>query len=122
MRLARATIDRVKAPIELAVPLGIGAILGFSVGVVMGIVAGPLGAVVGVATGTGFGLVAGLAMHRDEKRRAARSRYLDRVIGVEEGDLGAAPVAIPRPSDASDEPSRAAWVAEWLTPPPPVAG
>jgi len=85
----------------------------------MGIMAGPVGAVLAVAGGTIAGLCAGLAMHRDDTRRAARSRELDDIIGVTEGDLGAAPVSMPaQPDDTAAK----AWMAEWLTPPPPVAG
>jgi hypothetical protein len=105
--------------IELATPLGVGAFLGLSAGVVLGIMAGPIGAILAVAGGTVAGLVAGLAMHRDDSRRAARSRELDDIIGVTEGNLGAAPVSMPPPRDDT---AANAWMAEWLTPPPPVAG
>ena len=84
----------------------------------MGIMGGPGVAVLGVVAGTAAGLVAGLAMHRDDKRLAARARELDDIIGVTEGDLGAAPVSMP---PSAEEASDRAWIAEWLTPPPPVA-
>jgi hypothetical protein len=110
--------------IELATPLGVGALLGISAGVLLGLVAGWIGAIVGFAVGGAAGLLAGTAMHRDEGRRAARGRELDAIIGVDGGDLGAAPVSMPppEPDDAPKEPSPAQWMAEWMTPPPPVAG
>jgi hypothetical protein len=58
-------------------------------------------------------------MHRDEERRSARARELDGIIGVAGGDIGAAPVALTE--DAESDHAKA-WMAEWLTPPPPVAG
>jgi hypothetical protein len=105
--------------IELATPFGVGATLGLSAGIVMGIMAGVTGVVMGVCLGAAAGAVAGLAMHRTEEHRAARTRQLDEEIGVTGGDIGAAPVSMPpRPDDAG----HTSWVAEWLTPPPPVAG
>jgi hypothetical protein len=105
--------------IELAAPLGVGAVLGLSAGVVTGMMAGVAGVIVGVGVGTLAGAIAGMTMHRDEGRRAARSRELDEIIGVSGGQLGAAPVMMP---PAPEESSRSTWVAEWLTPPPPIAG
>ena len=110
--------------IELATPLGVGALLGISAGVLLGLVAGWIGAFVGFAAGAAAGLLAGTAMHRDEGRRAARGRELDAIIGVDGGDLGAAPVSMPppEPGDDAQGPSSEQWMAEWLTPPPPVVG
>ena len=105
--------------IELATPFGVGAILGISSGIVTGMMAGLVGAVVGLGVGALAGAAVGLAMHRDEERYAARSRELDEIIGVAGGELGAAPVSMPR---ATDESSSSTWGAEWLTPPPPIAG
>ncbi len=105
--------------IELAAPLGVGVGLGLSTGIVTGMMAGPVGLVLGIAFGGAAGFFAGAAMFRDARRREARNRELDAIIGVSEGDLGAAPVAMPR--EEGESPSTA-WVAEWLTPPPPVAG
>jgi|HubBroStandDraft_6_1064221.scaffolds.fasta_scaffold1442252_2 hypothetical protein len=111
--------------IELATPMGVGAILGLSAGIVTGIMAGMVGALVGLCVGSLVGLVAGTAMLRDEGHRAARGRELDQIIGVSGGDMGAAPVSIPptamREAREAEESSKA-WMAEWLTPPPPVAG
>ncbi|HEY8040922.1 MAG TPA: hypothetical protein VIF15_14050 [Polyangiaceae bacterium] len=108
-----------RARIELATPLGVGILLGLATGILLGMVAGGMGALVGLAAGAGAGFLAGTAMHRDEGRRAARARELDAIIGVAGGDLGAAPVSIPPPAD---EAPSTQWMAEWLTPPPPVAG
>jgi len=105
--------------IERAAPLGVGAVLGLSAGAVMGVMAGPGPAVLAVVAGALTGLAAGIAMHRDDRRRAARARELDAIIGVSGGDLGAAPVSMPAPAPEDD--AGKAWIAEWLTPPPPVA-
>ena len=105
--------------IDLAAPLGVGLGLGLSTGIVTGMMGGPVGLVLGIALGGIAGFFAGAAMFRDARRREARNRELDAIIGVSEGDLGAAPVAMPH--EAGESPSTA-WAAEWLTPPPPVAG
>jgi hypothetical protein len=104
--------------IEMATPLGVGVVLGLAAGLLLGMVAGVVGAVVGLGAGAAAGWLAGTAMHRDEGRRAARARELDAIIGVDGGDIGAAPVSVPPPDDLTP----AQWVAEWMTPPPPVAG
>jgi len=102
--------------IEIATPVGVGLVLGLSAGVLLGMVAGIAGVILGLPVGMIAGFLAGSAMHRDEGHRAARVRELDEIIGVAGGDMGAAPVSIP------PEPAPADWMAEWLTPPPPVAG
>jgi hypothetical protein len=106
--------------IELAAPLGLGVGLGLSTGIVTGMMGGPVGLVLGVAIGGVAGFFAGAAMFRDARRRDARNRELDAIIGVTEGDLGAAPVAMP-PTEPGES-AASAWIAEWLTPPPPVVG
>ena len=113
--------------IELATPMGVGAILGISAGIVMGIMAGVTGGIIGLCVGGVAGVIAGTAMLRDEGHKAARSRELDAIIGVHGGDIGAAPVSMPPPAledEALEEDAgaRERWLAEWLTPPPPVAG
>jgi hypothetical protein len=106
--------------IELAMPFGVGAALGLSSGIVAGMMAGAAGVAVGIGVGAVAGVIAGLAMHNEEGHRALRSRELDETIGLAgSGDLGAAPVSMP---PSVDESSRAAWLAEWLTPPPPAVG
>lgn len=105
--------------IELAAPLGVGVGLGLSTGIVTGMMGGPVGLVLGTAIGGIAGFFAGAAMFREARRRDARNRELDAIIGVCGGDLGAAPVAMPRdPAEGSAD----AWLSEWLTPPPPVVG
>lgn len=108
--------------IELATPLGTGTLLGIAAGVITGIMAGPVGAVLGLCGGALAGFAAGKALHLAEDHRSARTRELDAVIGVTAGNLGAAPVSMPPPGATSDAEGRERWVAEWLTPPPPVAG
>jgi hypothetical protein len=102
--------------IEMATPIGVGVTLGLSAGILLGMVAGIAGVVLGLAAGAVAGFLAGRTMHRDEGYREARVRELDAIIGVGGGDMGAAPVSMP------PEPTPADWMAEWLTPPPPVAG
>jgi hypothetical protein len=123
MWFERAAMTR----IELATPMGVGAILGISAGIVMGIMAGATGGIIGLCVGAVAGAIAGTAMLRDEGHRAARSRELDAIIGVHGGNIGAAPVSMPPPAledeSLEEEPgARERWLAEWLTPPPPVAG
>jgi hypothetical protein len=111
--------------IEIATPLGVGIILGLLAGLVTGMVAGVGGALVGMQAGFVAGMIAGTVMHRDEHRRSARSRELDSIIGVGGGDLGlgAAQVAMPTETPApAGVSTREQWLAEWLTPPPPMAG
>lgn len=105
--------------IEFATPLGVGVGLGLSTGIVTGMMAGPVGLVLGTAIGGIAGFFAGAAMIREARRRDANDRELDAIIGVSGGDLGAAPVAMPRDDRQSTAES---WLAEWLTPPPPVVG
>ena len=102
--------------IEIATPLGVGTILGLTAGILLGMVAGIAGVLLGLMAGAAASVLAGAAMHRDDWQRAERVRELDEIIGVAGGDMGANPVSIP------PEPSPADWMAEWLTPPPPVAG
>jgi hypothetical protein len=108
--------------IDIATPLGVGLGLGLSAGLVTGMMAGLPGLLVGLAAGTLTGMALARAMRRDDERRAARTRELDGIIGVTQGDLGAAPVRMPESIPAAAESAaRMAWAAEWLTPPPPVA-
>ena len=109
--------------IELATPLCVGTILGLSAGILLGMAAGAVGAVVGLAAGAAAGVFAGAAMHQHEGRAAARSRELDEIIGVSGGDLGAGPITMPPAAlDVTPANTTVSWMAEWLTPPPPVAG
>jgi len=107
--------------IEIATPLTVGVVLGLSAGLLLGMVAGIAGVILGLGAGAAAGFLAGATMHRDEGRRAARARELDEIIGVTGGDIGAAPVSASS-MNPEEEPSRGEWMAEWMTPPPPVAG
>jgi hypothetical protein len=108
--------------IELATPLCVGTILGLAAGILLGTAAGFLGVFVGLAIGAAAGVFAGTAMHFDAGRAAARARELDEIIGVAGGDIGAGPIAMPAAEDVTPATSTVSWMAEWLTPPPPVAG
>ncbi|HEY1693100.1 MAG TPA: hypothetical protein VGG39_13120 [Polyangiaceae bacterium] len=103
--------------VEIATPLCLGTILGLAAGILLGMAAGVFGMMAGIAIGAAAGVLAGAAMHHDEEHRSARGRELDALIGVAGGDLGAAPIS----AEAVDGESAKAWMAEWLTPPPPVA-
>jgi hypothetical protein len=108
--------------IELAMPIGLGVVLGVSAGAITGVMAGAVGTLIGFCAGAAVGSIAGAAIYEDERRSSARSRELDAIIGVASGDLGAAPVTIPpAPSEStSGVEGHERWLAEWLTPPPPV--
>jgi hypothetical protein len=105
--------------IEIVTPLAVGVILGLSAGIVTGMMAGLAGMAIGLGAGALAGLVVGKAIRRDEELRAARSRELDGIIGVTQGDLGAAPVAMPH---AVEPAAHLGWASECLTPPPALAG
>jgi hypothetical protein len=95
-----------------------GAASGLIAGVAVGAIAPHPGMALGLALGLAAGAVAGMAMHKDERRRVARDRELDDIIGVTSGNLGVPPGSL-HPS--IDDPVAArAWLDEWLTPPPPV--
>jgi len=106
--------------VEIAMPFAVGAGLGLSSGIVAGMMAGAAGVLIGIGVGAAVGFIAGLAMHNEEGHQALRARELDETIGLSgSGELGAAPVSMP---PSAEESLREAWLAEWLTPPPPVAG
>jgi transketolase N-terminal domain/subunit len=94
------------------------ALLGVCAGVALGATAGPLGVAFGIALGLAIGVIAGKVIEKDERIRAHRTRELDAVIGITEGSLGAGPVSLVPPSDAPLDGD--SWLAEWLTPPPPM--
>lgn len=66
-----------------------GAASGAFVGAVVGAAAGPAGVAAGAVIGGIAGALAGAVLDRDSAEHAARTRELDAVIGVSEGDLGA---------------------------------
>lgn len=75
--------------------VGITAIEGAVAGAAVGAIAGPVGAIVGGALGSAAGIAAGAAMADDEQRRSAHDHELDRVIGVEGGEIGHADPNMP---------------------------
>ncbi len=99
----------------------LGGLLGAVSGVALGATVGPLGVVLGLFMGTTAGYLATKVNQKENRMRADRTRHLDAVIGITEGSLGAAPVSIALPEEEPlSDPD--AWLAEWLTPPPPVVG
>jgi hypothetical protein len=66
-----------------------GAASGALVGAVVGAAAGPAGVAAGAVLGGIAGALAGAVLDQDASEQAARTRELDAVIGVTEGDLGA---------------------------------
>lgn len=98
-----------------------GGLLGGVSGVALGAVVGPLGVALGLLIGAVAGFLAAKVTEKEDRRRADRTRHLDAVIGMTQGSLGAAPVSVP-PAEWEPLSDPDAWLAEWLTPPPPVAG
>ena len=112
-------------------PMIAGALSGVVSGVALGAFTGPIGVVIGMWMGIGVGFVAGYVLAGDDEKRSVRTQELDEIIGITKGSMGAGPISsCPRTADAMDddgenpEPysSKEAWLREWLTPPPPVAG
>jgi hypothetical protein len=96
-----------------------GAASGLLAGVAVGaMVPGP-GIALGLAIGLGVGAAAGSAVHKDQRRREARDRELDDIIGVTSGSLGAPPGSLRR-TEPPEAVAARAWMEEWLTPPPPA--
>ena len=102
----------------------LGGLLGAAGGLALGATVGPLGVVLGLLLGMSAGFLAAKVNQKEDLRRADRTRHLDAVIGITEGSLGAAPVSIAPDAELDAEPmsDADAWMAEWLTPPPPVVG
>ena len=104
-------------------PMITGALCGFASGVAVGIFAGPIGLALGIFFGAGVGFVAGMILAEEDDTKTKRTRELDAIIGVTTGSMGGAsvpPQAMePDEDDGPALPSKEAWLAEWLTPPPP---
>ena len=66
-----------------------GAASGAFVGAVVGAAAGPAGVAAGAVIGGIAGALAGAVLDDEASKQAARTRELDAMIGVSEGDLGA---------------------------------
>jgi hypothetical protein len=104
-------------------PMVVGALCGVFSGIALGIFAGPVGLALGIVFGVGAGFVAGMILAEEDDTATKRTRELDAIIGVTTGSMGGASVP-PRAVGVDEEeaeplPSREAWLAEWLTPPPP---
>ena len=96
-----------------------GAILGVCGGAALGATVGPLGIAFGFALGLMIGMIAGKVIEKDGRIREHRNRELDAEIGITEGSLGAGPVSLV-PSGPDVPQDADSWLAEWLTPPPPM--
>lgn len=99
-----------------------GAIGGFLSGIALGAMVSPgVGIAAGAICGSAIGLCAGLVMEREEKRKSARTRELDDIIGTTSGSLGRSSMIPPLPSEeVLREAAQRRWVTEWLTPPAPA--
>jgi hypothetical protein len=101
-----------------------GAMSGVVSGIALGAFTGPIGVVLGMWIGVTVGFVAGYVLAHDHEKKSDRTRELDAIIGITHGSMGASPV-ITVAEDEDDDPepysSKEAWMAEWLTPPPPCA-
>ena len=114
----RAVGRDIKRNVQRSLALG----LGGSAGIALGATVGPLGVFLGILLGLVAGFLAGKVMARDENLHADRTRHLDAVIGITEGSLGAGPVSlVPEPELSEPLIDGDSWLAEWLTPPPPLA-
>jgi hypothetical protein len=113
-------------------PMIAGAGSGVLAGIAVGLFAGPAGVAIGMWLGFTVGFVAGMVLAHEDDTRTRRTQELDAIIGITHGSMGAPPGSIPpRPiaaaeledEDAPQLSTKEAWLAEWLTPPPPsVAG
>ena len=85
-------------------------------GVVIGAMTGPVGLGIGLVLGAVSGMITGIVIDGEDRRRDARTRELDAIIGSTTGDMSAGPVSLV--SVEAEE--RRRWAEEWLTPPPPA--
>jgi hypothetical protein len=69
---------------------GVFSISGAVTGAATGAIAGPPGILAGAVVGAAMGMVIGKALDREDDRQRLHDEDLDREIGVEGGDLGAA--------------------------------
>jgi phage tail tape-measure protein len=84
---ARMTMNRIQKRHMLHEAEGVAS--GAIAGAVLGASAGPPGILAGVIVGGAAGAIAAEVLDRDQVRSEARTRELDREIGVTEGDIGA---------------------------------
>jgi hypothetical protein len=69
---------------------GLGAATGAAAGAALGAFAGPPGAVAGAVIGAVAGAATGVALATEHDRESVHDRFLDEMIGVFGGDIGAA--------------------------------
>ncbi len=105
-------------------PVVAGAMCGVIAGIALGMFAGPVGLIVGLFTGVAIGFISGLVLAEEDGSKSMRTRELDAIIGVTAGSIGSASFTPSEPTFADEEAgeplsSKEAWLAEWLTPPPP---
>ncbi|MBX3231096.1 MAG: hypothetical protein KIT84_37165 [Labilithrix sp.] len=100
-----------------------GAFGGMISGIALGAMVSPApGMIVGAICGTAIGVCAGFVMDREDRRKSARSRELDDIIGTTSGSLGRSSMIPPLPSEeVLREAAQRRWVTEWMTPAPPAA-
>lgn len=108
-------------------PIVAGGLSGVVAGIALGAFTGPIGVVFGMWMGVGVGLVTGYVLAHEDETRSVRTQELDSIIGITKGSMGAGTIAVPDGTDGEDAEapaysSKEAWLKEWLTPPPPVAG
>lgn len=99
-----------------------GALGGFLSGIALGAMVSPgVGIAAGAVCGSVIGVCAGLIMDREDRRKAARTKELDDIIGTTSGSLGRSSMIPPLPSEeVLREAAQRRWVNEWLTPPAPA--
>jgi hypothetical protein len=109
-------------------PMLAGAGGGFVAGIGLGSIVGLEGVIAGTVIGIAVGFIAGLVTAHDDEVTSTRTGELDAIIGITRGSMGAGPIDTSRIVEEDDEEpnplsTKEAWLAEWLTPPPPnVAG
>ncbi len=113
-------------------PVTAAASCGIVGGIALGAVVGPVGVALGMWLGVSVGAIAGKVITSEDAKSSARTRELDDIIGITHGTLGAGGDALSKMvTDDGDDfdnfaaspySDRETWAAEWLTPPPPVAG
>jgi hypothetical protein len=107
-------------------PIIAGALSGIIGGVALGVFTGPIGTALGLWMGVGVGLVVGYVLAEEHHSRSIRTKELDAIIGITKGSMGAGDaLSVPPPAMEEEEEeqpqysTKEAWLAEWLTPPPP---
>jgi hypothetical protein len=105
-------------------PIIAGALSGVLSGIALGSYTGPVGVVLGMWIGVAVGIITGYVLANDDAKVSVRTQELDAIIGVTTGSMGARGVVQAPDEDDQDPPpysEKESWLAEWLTPPPPVA-